>query len=325
MFQALQPNGKPFRAMLAHTDTPETEEDIARLIYPGYMSPKIDGIRGTSYGRFISRSGLLLPSAYAQEQLTDEALMGVDGECTDANYQPFHPLTFSHAFSALMTHGSQTPVAWYVFDYCHPAWAHKPYEERLGKLTEVVQDLQTDGGKYDVDKGNVRIHLLKQTRVNNWQQVLDMEAYYLSLGYEGGIFRSPTRPYKYNRSTLIENGLLKIKRFVTEEARIIGFQELMHNDNEATTDARGFTKRSSHKDGKRGGDTLGALEVEDLKTKVQFKLGSGLGLDADLRKKIWTHKEAYLNAIVSYKKLGVGEKDKPRNCTFRGFRSPIDM
>ena len=45
--------------------------------------------------------------------------------------------------------------------------------------------------------------------------------------------------YKLGRSTFIEQGLIKLKRFEDGEAEIIGFKEKMLNQNEATIDARG--------------------------------------------------------------------------------------
>jgi len=42
---------------------------------------------------------------------------------------------------------------------------------------------------------------------------------------------------------LIDNGLMKLKQFSDSEAEIIGFEELHRNQNEATLDHRGLTKR----------------------------------------------------------------------------------
>lgn len=306
-----------FSPLLAYKDTPVTEKEIAKLLWPMYMSPKLDGIRMTNYGGVVSRTNKPFPSSYVKYYFALPWLLGVDGEAISGI--PTSPTVFSDTFSAVMTQGCMDPVTWYAFDYCHPYWWDKPYAARLEELHKVVDHHE----KTVMSAG--RIIVLPQVIVNSWDEVLEQEARYLASGYEGGMIRSPLRPYKFGRSTLKENILIKIKRFETCEAIIEDFYELMHNTNEGVIDGTGHLKRSSHLSGMRPGNTLGGFHVRDCETGVRFSLGSGLGLDQGLRALIWANKEKYRGQIVSYKKLKVGEKDKPRNCTFRGFRSPIDL
>jgi len=306
-----------FRPLKAPNDTPESPEDIARLIWPMYYSDKIDGIRLTNYDGCTSAQNKPFPSRYVHDVFGVPALNGVDGE---AGYgAPNSPTIFSDTYSALMTHGCVTPVNWYVFDICGPVHGHRPYRDRIKALRDVVASYAAN----TTNPGNIIV--VEQKLVHSWEEALEQEAISLSLRYEGGMLRSPIQPYKYGRSTLIQNYLIKLKRFETREAVIIGFFEKEHNDNEATLDERGYTKRSSHKENKRAAGTLGGFIVRDLETGVEFRLGSGIGLDDDLRQKVWNNQEDYMGLIVSYKKLKLGEKDKPRNCTFRGFRDPIDL
>lgn len=308
-----------FQPMLAYQETPETEKDIARLKFPMYYSHKLDGVRMTHYGNMVSRSNTPFPSAFVHHAYKGTTvdvgvdLLGVDGECIVGD--PFGEGVFDRVSGTMRTHGSMVPIDWYVFDYCHPQWYHRPYEERKDKLADVVSCYRGPG----------KIVLLEQTLVRSWSEVLECEARSLSLGYEGGMIRSPINPYKFGRSTLIENGLIKIKRFETREAVIEGFYELMRNENAPELSRTGFQKRSSSINGLVGGGTLGGFHVKDLETGVRFNLGSGLGLDDALRLRVWQNQDKYQGRIVSYKKLMYGEKDKPRNCTFRGFRDKFDM
>jgi DNA ligase-1 len=137
-------------------------------------------------------------------------------------------------------------------------------------------------------------------------------------GYEGVILRAPHAPYKFGRSTVREGYLLKVKRFQDSEAQIIGYEEEMHNGNEATINALGYTERSSHAENRTGKGTLGALVVRDLVTKVEFKIGTGF-TPAE-RLKIWALRHEHLDDVVKYRFFPVGVKDKPRHPSFLGFR-----
>jgi DNA ligase-1 len=151
------------------------------------------------------------------------------------------------------------------------------------------------------------------------------------------MIRSTAGPYKFGRSTEKEGWLLKLKRFEDSEAVVLGCYELMHNANEATKDELGHTKRSSHKANKQGRGTLGGLHVRDLKTGVEFDIGTGF--DDALRAELWSLHQlnvalqvpakfsagAVVGRVAKYKFFPTGSKDKPRFPVFLGFRDSIDM
>ena len=56
---------------------------------------------------------------------------------------------------------------------------------------------------------------------------------------------------------------------------VIGMEEKMHNANEATIGELGQTKRTSHQENLVPMGTMGALIVRDLKTGVEFNIGTG--------------------------------------------------
>ena len=141
--------------------------------------------------------------------------------------------------------------------------------------------------------------------------------------FEHRSVRSVDSPYKCGRSTNKEGYLLKLKRFSDSEAEIIGFEELEHNNNIAKKDAFGRSERSSCKENMVGGNTLGTLLVKDIKSAVEFRIGSGL--DMAMREKIWNNKSDYLNKIVKYKFFSVGVKELPRHPVLLGFRHIDDM
>lgn len=132
--------------------------------------------------------------------------------------------------------------------------------------------------------------------------------------------RDPGSRYKYGRSTAKEQILLKVKRFEDSECVIIGVQEEMHNGNVAGRDELGRTKRSSSKDGKVGKGTMGALVVRDLKTSVEFNIGTGF--TAAQRAEDW---ESRIGSTIVYKFFPVGVVDRPRHPVYKGPRDKNDF
>ena len=73
----------------------------------------------------------------------------------------------------------------------------------------------------------------------------------------------------------------------------------MSNQNEVTEDAFGHAHRSSHLANQVPVNTLGGFRVKDIKSGVEF--GIGTGLNDELRKEIWSHKSDYIGKIIKYK------------------------
>jgi DNA ligase-1 len=144
----------------------------------------------------------------------------------------------------------------------------------------------------------------------------------LTRGYEGAMLRAPHGIYKFGRSTLKEGHLIKLKPFEDDEAEVIGFEEQCRNDNEATTNELGRTRRSSHKENRVPRGTLGALVLRHS-TFGDFNLGTGF--DSALRQEIWHNRTKYLGKLVKFRYQAIGMKDKPRIPSFLGFRHPADL
>ena len=156
----------------------------------------------------------------------------------------------------------------------------------------------------------------------NLEELAKKEAEYLARGFEGLMVRSLSGPYKFGRSTANEGYLLKVKRFEDAEAKVIGFEERMHNANEATTDFLGHTQRSSHKENMVPMDTLGALVCE-LPDGQVFRIGTGF--DDLTRLEIWRNRSRYLGHLTKYKYTEIGAKDLPRFPVFIGWRPFSDL
>jgi DNA ligase-1 len=105
---------------------------------------------------------------------------------------------------------------------------------------------------------------------------------------------------------------------------VIGFEEKLHNANEATVDELGHTKRSSHQDNMIPMDTLGSLMLR-MADGTEFSCGCFKGFDDAWRKSTWDNRDKYLGKLAKIKSQPTGVKDKPRFPVFLGWRDPIDM
>lgn len=274
--------------------------DFAKIAYPVYASPKLDGIRCSIVGgKALSRTLKAIPNVHTYNTLSQSAFEGLDGELIVGS--PTSKTVYTETVSAVMRHSGQPEVTYYVFDQ-HDMPAR--YSDRLAHLEQL--DLP------------VNFVVLEQALLDNEDDLLRYEASRVEQGYEGVILRSPAAPYKYGRSTVNEGYLLKVKRFEDSEAVIIGFQEEMFNGNEAQTNELGRTKRSTSVAGLSGKNTLGAFLVRDVVTGVEFAIGTGL--TALQRGVFWQRQDNYLNTIIKYKFFPVGVKDRPRHPVYLGPR-----
>jgi DNA ligase-1 len=137
--------------------------------------------------------------------------------------------------------------------------------------------------------------------------------------FEGIMIRSPKGLYKFGRSTVKQGYLLKLKRFKDAEAKIVGFEEMMHNQNELGVDALGHAKRSSKKEGMVPAGVLGAFIVE-MDDGTTFKVSTGMTHED--RDSYWKTRDTMIGQLVKYK---FQESDgKPRFPVFLGIRHSDD-
>lgn len=295
---------KPFRPMLA-----ATVADVATLRWPLLASPKLDGIRAIVRGGVVvSRNLKPIPNQRVQAIFGKDWLEGLDGELLVGD--PTDPRAFLGTSSGVMSRDGEPDVFFHVFDCCREPG--RPYHERLG----MARDLVTGSG---------RSLVVEQTVVTSVEEVNAYEAAQLALGYEGVMLRDAKSPYKFGRGTLSKQDLMKLKQFEDGEAVVEGFEELLHNSNEASTSALGLTERGHSKDGMVGMGTLGALVVRALNGPFQgavFNIGTGF--TAAQRAEIWAARDSWLGRIVKYKWFPTGSKDAPRFPVFLGERHPDD-
>lgn len=287
-----------FKPMLA------AEADLDKLLFPVLVSAKLDGVRAiVRDGVVYSRSNKPIPNKYVQKLL--HGYEHYDGELIVGD--PRSKTVYRDTVSCVMSHDkTDFDLRFYVFDHIsHPSDRYTARYNRI-KLSNVITP--------------VKLH--EQLTISNMEQLLMIEQEMLEEGYEGLILRNPDGPYKNGRSTVREGMLLKCKRFSDCECAIIGFEERMHNDNEATTNELGRTKRSSHQENKYGRGDLGALI---LRHPDGYEFNCGTGFTDEERARIWNNREDYLGLMAKVKYFAVGMKDKLRHPVWLGLRDEKDM
>jgi DNA ligase-1 len=207
-----------------------------------------------------------------------------------------------------MSFEGEPDFRYYVFDiWNRPGIGYSRISEQLSSISHP----------------NIRV--LKQYVIPNPSALEALERSVLDDGFEGLVIRPMDGAYKFGRSTAREGLLLKLKRYTQSEARIIGFEPLLRNYNEAETNALGYTQRSASADGKVPDDTLGAFVVEGIFNGelVQFRVGTGF--TAAERDRYWAQRHLLLGQTVTYKFFPSGSKDRPRHPVYISFRDSEDM
>jgi len=291
-----------FKPMLA-----ATIKDTAALKFPLLASPKLDGVRCIVDGGVLySRNQKPIPNKFTQERFS-HLPDGIDGELIVGS--PTSSTAFRDTTSGVMAVGGEPDVFFYVFDK-FPV-NNGGFHDRLQALKAAV-----------TLAGTQKVKIVPQKKIHDAFELHAYEQAMLEKGFEGVMLRTEDGLYKQGRSTLREGYLMKLKRFEDSEALVVGFEEKMHNANEKTLESCGKAKRSSHKAGLQGMETLGTLLVQDIKSGVAFGIGSGF-TDED-RQRFWNNKQKVIGCIVKYKFFPTGSKDKPRFPVFLGFRDAID-
>lgn len=285
-------------------------EDVKSLPFPVIVSEKIDGIRCLlTKDSAVSRNLKQIPNDYVRTVLKTWYNMYVPKFTTDTGI--VNPIfdgelvckDFNSTASGIMTKDAVMEFTYIIFDIQLP---NKTFVERLRILQQMTYAKT--------------VILLDQYTADTFEDVSEFEEQILRKGGEGIMIRTPDGVYKHGRSTVKEGYLLKLKRFVDSEAVITGFVEKLHNENDAETDALGYTKRSSHKENMVAANTLGSLTVKDVTTEVEFNVGSGFN-DAQ-RLEIWNNQDKYLGKVITYRFFEIA-KDKPRFPTFVCIREDM--
>jgi len=283
--------------------------DIEKLKYPVLATPKIDGIRCLTGldGVPLSRSLKTIPNKYIQAQFKEWGMEGLDGELY-APPEDLYDTSFGTVSGAIMKADGEPDFKYLVFD----VW-DRPYDAYSERVKALEYRLAPPRPPW--------VKILKPVKCINAEGVMKYWSKCADDRYEGAMVRDPDGRYLYKRST--QGALMKLKIFQDDDAIIIGFEEMMHNTNEAKKNALGRTERSTAKAGMVPAGVLGKWVCRDLKTNIEFEVGTGF--TAKQRSDFWRDRQVYVGEIIKYKHQPAGALSKPRFPVFLGFRHRDDL
>jgi DNA ligase-1 len=282
---------------------------MRKLHYPVLATLKKDGVRGLRLNcTLLSRSLKKIPNkSIAARSLILPGGMDVELWNKSLEYNEIQSIVMSRE------HVASDQIQFHIIDWYIPECLGMSYVERMARVAGLMPEMPSEYVKFG-----------PPVVCQNAEQLFAFEQLVIEEVGEGICFRTPNGPYKFGRSTLKEQWLVKLTRWKYDEAEIIGFNEEMENCNAAGTDARGKTERGHSIFNLVGRNTLGAFRVKNAADQV-FPIGTGVGLTDVCRKEIWDSRDSYLGRVIKYKAKAHGTKVLPRSPVFCGFRDRSDM
>ena len=172
----------------------------AKVRYPYYASPKLDGIRGICLdGKMLSRTGKQIKGVEHIEKAVKELGMDLDGELLIPGQH------FQVSSGKLRSHGVTPDAKYYVFDT-------PDMDAKFGDRLKAIAEL----------KGlSEYIKVVKHKVVHSSEEIHDFYNLCLDKGLEGLVLKEPDHYYKRTRSNL----WMKMKEAHTIEGRVVDFKE----------------------------------------------------------------------------------------------------
>jgi len=184
-----------------------------KIVYPCYTQPKLDGIRclARRVGNVVtlySRKGKVLDLV----PHINEALLGAleDGDCADGELYTYG-WDFQKIISAIKkTNENTTGIQYWVYDFPNMKNRDEPFSERFSLEKRERLSRIRDGCLVPVETPQVETE----------EKLMMYEDRYIKRGFEGSMARNADSKYLFGYRS---KDLLKVKRFLDEEYKIVGF------------------------------------------------------------------------------------------------------
>lgn len=298
-----------------------------KLVFPLGVQPKIDGVRGlTTEGGLTGRSLKKHKNVYTTALYSAPEYAGLDGELAAA--EETDPELCRKTSSAVSTITGKPFTYFHIFDCLNKHVINYSYIDRYEYLADHLNS-QHSRGLCPYAK------IVPMEIVSDLDALLVWEHRWLQQGYEGLIIRNLHAMHKQGRSSVLKAELLRIKRFIEEEAVVDSLVEGEANNNEAQINELGRSFRTSHMDNKVPKGVVGNLQCTMLKDVIwngkqilsqgqQITVSPG-NMNHEQRKHYWDNPKELIGQTIKFKFFPVGIKDKPRFPTYQSHRSGEDM
>jgi DNA ligase-1 len=306
--------------------------DPKKRRYPGWLFPKVDGVRGLNQrGQLYARTLKAHRNPHVTATYSRSEFHGFDGEL--AAEHETHPDLCRITSSACSRGYGEPYTLWHLFDYVTEYTITLPYRERYSRLKEAVSKVQ----QMQVPASE-RLRVLDYVVVNNEAEYEAAHEKFMVMGYEGSCYYDPDAMHKEGKSSPKHGGCLRRKDFIDFEAIVEGITEGETNLNPQQVNELGRTFRSSHKENKVPNGMVGNLtcrslvDVFDLydKTKLLiakdqvFTASPGRMTEAEAID-FFKHPEKIVGFPSKIKFFPKGMKDAPRFPQWQCIRSEEDM
>lgn len=295
-----------------------------------WAQPKVDGVRGLYItSQFTGRSLKAFKNKALTQYYSASHFSWLDGELVLSDNWTQERLCSLTTGLCNTVKATEIPQL-VAFDYLAPELIRDraTYRQRYLLLAAQVS-------KLEILLGQKMVHLMPNLVVKSFQQLLDLDAQWLDMGYEGTIIRNPDAVYKEGRPGSSTMELMRIKRFIDVEARCVGLYEAMENTNEAKTNELGRSERSTHQENMVPKGMVGGLDCviekdvyhnnELLFAKdMLIKVGPG-EMDHSERKYYWQNQHEIVGKVIKFKTFPKGVKTKPRMPIFLSIRAAEDI
>lgn len=284
-----------------------------RLKWPMLGSPKLDGMRLLVTPAGITSLTMKFQPPATQKRFDQVVQLAQKHDCI------FDAEMWSDRlpFNEIMQKKNLWKCGIHVFDMMSvDEWdkgTERPFMDRVEEYQYLLRKYPMEGLKA-VDQG-----LLKGAA--------DLEKLYqmcLNNGLEGVMARPVLSKYKHGRSTLNEASLLKWKKWITVDAKIIGFKQgtRMKENAPRVTNELGSKKQVHKKGDRETTDGVGSIQVQTI-DGVSFYAGICKGSNVSLP--TWEGRFAYMNRWVEIRYQESGTKDKPRLPGIKRWRPDLDI
>ena len=184
-------------------------KEIERLSFPLIATPKLDGIRCLMInGKAVSRKFLPIPNEHTRRLLEESGLPdNLDGELMLGRGDA----AFQDVTSAFMRRAGEPLFQYCVFDLVtREGGLEEPYQDRLATLNLWGQR-----------RAPPFVKVVESTVIDSTEELERYEETAVKFGYEGICLRRPDSPYKLGRSTVGQQYLVALKRFVDDDTVLV--------------------------------------------------------------------------------------------------------
>jgi len=303
-----------------------TEEELIRLLLKYkelIVMTKYDGVRCLVENCIVKGKTLLpIPNKYIQSLYGNEEYEGKEFELVVLDHKgEYDPITCCRE-TVSFTNSENLVRAHHCILIDNFQLGEFPFEDRLLNLDLFIKD-------------QPKFKLPHYIIASTIEEILYYEDSILKTDNEAIIIRNPELTYKEGTSSK-EGELLRLKRYISEEAIIEDVLPAFTNNNEPKENLLGNMERSSHIDGKVAKEEIGKFFctlVKDIHDpwsgRLIAKKGSSCivatgSMTKDEKIKLYQEKEKLKGRMINFKSFPKGTKDKPRFATFQYFVPTFD-